>query len=70
MRNFKIDLTAAVSPSLAVIWHPAGLHIFAPGPVGVENALIRSQQPNNTQKPTVLLRSVQTYQMERYCSTP
>ena len=66
MRNFKLDLTAAVSPSLAVIWHPAGLYIFAPGPVGVGNALIRTQQPNNTQNPTVLLRSVQTYHMERY----
>ena len=69
MRNFKIDLTAAVSPSLAVFWHPMGLYIFAPGPVGVENALIRTQQPNNTQQPTVLLSSVQTHRMERYRNT-
>ena len=34
MRNFKIDLTAAVSPSLAATWHLIGLYIFAPGPVG------------------------------------
>ena len=66
MRSFKLDLTAAVSPSLAVFWHPVGLYIFAPGSVGVENALIRTQQPNNTQNSTVLLRYVQTYQMERY----
>ena len=66
MRNFELDLTAAVSPSLAVIWHPMGLYIFATGPIGVENALIRTQQPNNTQNSTVLLRYVRTYRMERY----
>ena len=48
MRNFKIDLTAAVSPSVAAIWHPIGLYIFAPGAVGIENALIRTQQATRT----------------------
>ena len=66
VRKFMLDLTAAVSPSLAATCHLAGLYIFAPGPVGVENALIRTQQPNNTQNSTVLLRYVQTYGMERY----
>jgi hypothetical protein len=48
MRNFKIDLTAAVSPSLAAIWRPVGLYISAPRPIGVENALVCTQQPTRT----------------------
>ena len=65
MRNYKLDLTAAVSPSLAVIWHPAGLYIFVPGAICIENALIRNQQPNITQKQPFYGRSGQTYHMER-----
>ena len=40
--SFKIDLTAAVSPSLAAVWHPTGLYIFTPGSVGKEKVFISS----------------------------